>query len=178
MVDKKHSEDRLTLNSDISASDDNSSKTAIDRTPRAKKIRSKETRRKPWSPPSVLDSPPPPDGFRHRWIRAETRGFDDTKNISSRLREGWELVRKDEYPDFELPVVDAGKYKGVFGVGGLILARIPEETASERNAYYSKLSNDQMEAVDSNMMRENDHPSMRIFKPDRQSQTNFGGIKR
>ena len=84
-------------------------------------------------PPSMLDAPPAPDGFKHRWIRAETRGFDDTKNISAKMREGWELVRKDEYPDFESPVVESGKYQGVFGVGGLLLARIPVETVAERN---------------------------------------------
>ena len=76
-------------------------------------------RRKPWAPPSMLDAPPAPDGFKHRWIRAETRGFDDTKNISAKMREGWELVRKDEFPDFEAPVIESGKYEGVFGVGGL-----------------------------------------------------------
>ena len=84
-----------------------------------KQSRRKTARRKPWAPPSMLDAPPAPDGFKHRWIRAETRGFDDTKNISAKMREGWELVRKDEYPDFEAPVIDSGKYEGVFGVGGL-----------------------------------------------------------
>ena len=98
---------------------------SVKRTPRAKTTREKTARRKPWAPPSMLDAPPAPDGFKHRWIRAETRGFDDTKNISAKLREGWELVRKDEYPDFEAPVIDSGKYEGVFGVGGLVLARIP-----------------------------------------------------
>ena len=94
--------------------------TSSDRTPRAKKSRSSTTRRKPWAPPSMLDAPPAPDGYKHRWIRAETRGFDDRKNISAKLREGWELVRSDEYPDFEAPVIDNGKYEGVFGVGGLL----------------------------------------------------------
>ena len=69
----------------------------IDRTPRASKTRANKAARKPWSPPSLLDAPPAPEGFTHRWIRAEVRGFDDRKNISARLREGWELVRKDEY---------------------------------------------------------------------------------
>ena len=78
----------------------------VDRTPRANKTRNKQTRRKPWAPPSILEAPPAPDGYRHRWIRAEVRGFDDTKNISSRLREGYELVRKDEYPEFEAPVIE------------------------------------------------------------------------
>ncbi len=149
-----------------------------DRTPRANKTREKTAVRKPWAPPSMLDAPPAPDGYKHRWIRSETRGFDDTKNISAKMREGWELVRKDEYPDFESPVVETGKYEGVFGVGGLILARIPEETFAERTAYFSSRNKDQMEAVDSDMMRENAHSTMTINKPDRQSRITFGGPRK
>ena len=148
---------------------------AIDRASRAKTSREKTARRKPWAPPSMLDAPPAPDGYKHRWIRAETRGFDDTKNISAKLREGYELVRSDEYPDFEAPVIDSGKYEGVFGVGGLKLARIPDETVAERTAYFNSRSADQMQAVDSDMMRENAHSTMTINKPDRQSRVTFGG---
>jgi|TARA_Y100000015_G_scaffold20085_1_gene19457 hypothetical protein len=126
----------------------------------------------------MLDAPPAPDGFKHRWIRAETRGFDDTKNISAKMREGWELVRKDEYPDFEAPIVESGKYEGVFGVGGLILARIPVETVQERSAYFNNKSRDQMDAVDYDMMRENQHSTMTINKPDRQSRVTFGGPRK
>jgi hypothetical protein len=123
----------------------------------------------------MLDAPPAPEGFKHRWIRAETRGFDDRKNISAKMREGWELVRQDEYPDFESPVVESGKYEGVFGVGGLMLARIPDETIAERTAYFASRNKDQMEAVDSDMMRENAHSTMTISNPDRQSRVTFGG---
>ena len=147
----------------------------ITRTSRATQTREKAARRKPWAPPSMLDAPPAPDGFKHRWIRAETRGFDDTKNVSAKMREGWELVRRDEYPDFETPVVESGKYEGVFGVGGLILARIPLETVAERSQYFSQRNTDQMQAVDHDMMRENAHSSMTISKPDRQSRVTFGG---
>ena len=149
-----------------------------DRTPRANKTREKTAARKPWAPPSMLDAPPAPEGYKHRWIRSETRGFDDTKNISAKMREGWELVRQDEYPDFESPVVETGKYAGVFGVGGLMLARIPEETVAERTAYFSSRNRDQMDAVDSDMLRENAHSTMTITKPDRQSRVTFGGPKK
>jgi len=148
---------------------------SVKRSSRATQSREKTARRKPWAPPSMLDAPPAPDGFKHRWIRAETRGFDDTKNVSAKMREGWELVRRDEYPDFEAPVVESGKYEGVFGVGGLILARIPVETIAERTAYFNQRSSDQMQAVDSDMMRENAHSTMTISKPDRQSRVTFGG---
>jgi hypothetical protein len=150
----------------------------ITRTSRATQTREKAARRKPWAPPSMLDAPPAPDGYKHRWIRAETRGFNDTKNVSAKMREGWELVRKDEYPDFEAPVLDSGKYEGVFGVGGLVLARIPLETVAERTEYFAQRSADQMQAVDSDMMRENAHSSMTINKPDRQSRVTFGGPQR
>tara|TARA_R110002020_G_scaffold429587_1_gene639204 strand:- start:1029 stop:1520 length:492 start_codon:yes stop_codon:yes gene_type:complete len=151
---------------------------SIKRTTRANQTREKQAVRKPWAPPSMLEAPPAPDGFRHRWIRAETRGFDDTKNISAKMREGWELVRKDEYPDFESPVVETGKYQGVFGVGGLLLARIPEETVKERNDYFAGRSRDQMEAVDHDMMRENAHSTMKISNADRQSRVTFGGPRK
>jgi len=158
--------------------DDQKGSSAVNRTSRANQTREKKAARKPWAPPSILDAPPAPDGFRHRWIRAETRGFDDTKNISAKLREGWELVRKDEYPDFESPVVETGKFEGVFGIGGLLLARIPDETVAERTAYFKSRSKDQMDAVDHDMMRENAHSSMTISQPDRQSRVTFGGPRK
>lgn len=156
---------------------DNTDNSEIKRTPRANLTREKTAVRKPWAPPSMLDAPPAPTGFKHRWIRTEARGFDDSKNMSARLREGWEPVRADEYPDFELPIVNSGKYEGVFGVGGLILARIPEETVKEREDYFKRKSSDQMEAVDADLMRENQHSTMTINKPDRQSRVTFGGPK-
>lgn len=149
----------------------------LDRTPRASKTRSAKPRRQPWKPPSLLDAPPPPDGYVHRWIRAEVRGFDDRKNLSARVREGWELVRKDEYPDFEAPTVDSGSYEGVFGVGGLLLARIPEEIVEERRHYFNQMNSDAMAAVDNDLMKENQHHSMSLQKPERQSRVTFGGPK-
>jgi len=148
------------------------------RTPRANETRDKTASRRPWAPPSMLDAPPAPEGYVHRWIRAEARGFDDRKNISARIREGYELVRKDEYPEFEAPIIDSGKYEGVFGVGGLMLARIPVETLEERNSYYRRQSQAQMDAVDHDMMRENAHSTMTISKPDRQSRVTFGGSRK
>ena len=157
---------------------DNETMESIKKTSRAKSSRANTARRRPWAPPSKLDAPPAPPGFRHRWIRAETRGVEDTSNITGRLREGYELVRKDEYPDFEAPVLETGKYEGVFGVGGLILARIPDETVAERTQYFSERNKDQMQAVDQDMMRENAHSTMTISRPDRQSRVTFGGQKK
>ena len=147
----------------------------IDRETRTTQTRVKAERRRPWQPPSSLDAPPPPEGYVHRWIRESVMGFDDKKNLSARLREGFELVRADEYPNFEAPSIQDGKHAGVIGVGGLVLARFPIETLDERNNHFQKLTSDQMEAVDNDLMRE-EHPSMPITQ-DRQSRVTFGGAK-
>ena len=89
------------------------------RTSRASQTRSKEESKKIWTPPNSLDAPPAPEGFRHQWIRAEILGQSDAKNVASSLREGWELVRGDEYPDSQYPTMHEGRYAGVIGVGGL-----------------------------------------------------------
>ncbi|NBU33782.1 hypothetical protein EBS40_04075 [bacterium] len=141
---------------------------------RAALTREKEARRKPWSPPSKLDAPPAPDGFKNRWIRRETMGFDDRINVTTKLREGYELVRADEHPDYTAPTVDDGKHAGIIGVGALILARIPEETVEERNAYYQNRARDQQRAVDNELLKSNAHDSMRINSPDRRTRTTFG----
>lgn len=151
------------------------SKVSIDRAPRAS--REKEVRRKPWTPPSRLDAPPAPEGYHHRWIRAEINGFEDKQHIYGRLREGYELVRNDELPEEyrdSLPTIEDGRHAGVVSVGGLLLARIPNETVKERNEYFARKAQDQMSAVDNEMMRENAHSSMRIQNPERSSRTTFG----
>ena len=146
------------------------------KTSRASQTREKESRKKVWTPPSSLDAPPAPTGFHHRWIRAESMGFEDSKNVQGRLRSGYELVRADEYPDGEYPQVENGKYKGVIGVGGLVLARVPDEIVKQRADYYAKQHNDKVEAMDKDLMKD-EHQSMPI-DIDRQSRVTFGGSKK
>ena len=146
------------------------------KTSRASQTREKQSRPKVWAPPSSLDAPPAPTGFQHRWLRSESLGFNDSKNIQGRLRSGYELVRADEYPDSDYPVVEDGKYKGVIGVGGLLLARVPEEIAKQRTDYYAKMHDDKVKAVDNDLMKEQ-HPSMPI-DVDRQTRVTFGGTKK
>jgi hypothetical protein len=156
-------------------------KSTIDRAPRTAATREKEVRRKPWSPPSRLDAPPAPEGYKHRWIRAEVNGFEDKQHVFGRLREGYELVRAEELPEEyrnSLPTLDDGKHAGVVAVGGLLLARIPLETVEERSHYFSRRSAEQLQAVDNELMRENAHNSMRIQSPERSSRTTFGGSGR
>ena len=130
---------------------------------------------KPWTPPSYLDTPNAPEGFRHRWVRIEIMGFVDTKNIQGRLRSGYELVRADEYPNEDFPAITDGKYAGVIGHGGLVLTRVPEEIAQARENYYAKEAGDQMNAIDNDLMKEQ-HRGMPI-DIDRNSRTTFGGKK-
>ena len=144
-------------------------------TSRANQTRSKTERPKVWVPPSSLDAPKPPAGYRHRWIRAESVGFDDTKNVTGKLRSGWELVRADEYPDHDYPSLNEGRYAGVIGVGGLLLARIPEEVAKSREEYFSQKTADGNEAISTDLLKEQ-HPSMPINE-DRQTRVTFGGTK-
>ena len=146
------------------------------KTSRAAETRTKTERPKEYKPPSSLDAPPAPNGFRHRWIRAESLGFNDTKNIHGRLRSGYELVRADEYKDSDYPIVTDGKYAGVIGVGGLLLARIPEELAQQRIDYQKKLSEGQDEAIENDLLRDQD--KRMPIKIDRHSKHTFGGTKK
>jgi hypothetical protein len=146
------------------------------KTSRASQTREISAKKKTWTPPSSLDAPPAPTGFRHQWIRAESMGFQDTKNIAASLREGYELVRADQYPDSNYPVETEGRYAGVIGVGGLLLARIPEEIAQQIDAYYAKQTADKEEAINNDLMKEQ-HPSMPINN-ERQTRVTFGGTKK
>ena len=146
------------------------------KTSRAAVTRSKTERPKEYKPPSSLDAPPAPDGFRHRWIRAESMGFNDTKNIHGRMRSGYELVRADEYDDKSYPTVLDGKYAGVIGVGGLLLARIPEELAQSRMDYQAKQTEGQDESVENDLLRDQD--KRMPIKIDRNSKHTFGGTKK
>jgi len=142
---------------------------------RESETRTKRERPKVWTPPSQLDAPPAPAGFKHRWVRAESVGQMDQKNVSARLREGWEFVRADEFPDLEWPQIDSGKYEGVIAVGGLMLARIPLETVKERAEHFAKVTQDKDDAIANDPLKDQ-HPSMPVSRESR-SQVSFGGKK-
>ena len=146
-------------------------------TSRASQTREKSERPKVWVPPSSLDAPPAPDGFRYRWIRAEVVGYQDTKNITSRLREGYELVRAEEVENAsDYPVLDEGKYKGVIGVGGLLLWKVPGEIAKQRQDYMTSRHDERNEAVENDLLKEQD--SRMPINVERQSRVTFGGTKK
>jgi hypothetical protein len=85
-------------------------------------------------------------------------------------------VRADEYPDGAYATITEGKYAGVIGQGGLVLARIPEEIARAREEYFRKQTQDRDDAVNNDLMKEQ-HPSMPI-NSDRQTRVTFGGTKK
>ena len=143
---------------------------------RESETRAKRERPKVWTPPSQLDAPPAPNGFKHRWIRAETVGQMDQKNVSARLREGWDFVRADEYPNVQWPAIDSGRYEGVIAVGGLMLARIPNEIVEERSKYFAQVTQDKDDAIANDPMKDQ-HPSMPISN-ERSTRVTFGGGKK
>ena len=146
------------------------------RTSRASQTRSKEESKKIWTPPNSLDAPPAPTGYRHQWIRAESMGYQDTKNVAASLREGYDLVRADEYPDQDFPQMTEGRYAGIIGVGGLLLARIPEEIAAQIEAYYNKKTQEKDEAINNDLMKER-QAGMK-FRNESTSSVTFGGTKK
>ena len=149
----------------------------INRTSRESDTKVSKETKKDWSPPSSLDAPPAPNGYSHRWIRVTVQGFDDTSNVSKKLREGWDFVKTDtvtkEIGEHKFPSLTEGKYQGHIGIGGLVLARIPVEILEQRAAYFKRLTQDRMNAVDQDLMKEQ-HPDMPI-NIERQSRVTFGG---
>tara|TARA_R100001079_G_scaffold109274_1_gene81549 strand:+ start:2528 stop:3007 length:480 start_codon:yes stop_codon:yes gene_type:complete len=155
--------------------EDNKTET-IKKTSRKAETREKGARPRGWVPPSSLEAPEPPEGFHHRWVRTEFRGQHDEKNVMGRLRSGYEFVMAKEYPDrMDLPSVTDGKYKGVIGVGGLLLMRCPIEVKEDRDAYFRRLTDEQTASIENDLYKE-EHPSMPISQ-ERQNRVTFGGKK-
>ena len=134
--------------------------------------REKSERPKAWQPAALLPEPDKQPGYSYRWVRTSTLNMADPRNVSAKLREGWEPVGIEEQPQFKLYVDPNSRFKDNIEVGGLLLCKIPSEFMEQRKAYYQKQNRDQIESVDSNFMREND-PRMPLFK-ERQSKTSFG----
>ena len=147
-----------------------------DRNSRDTQSRERAERKMEWNPGSALNAPEPPIGYKHRWIRESVLEFDDKTNVHKKRQEGWDLVRAEEYPDYFGPTVDEGRNAGVIGVGGLVLARIPVEMVDQRNQHYQGVTQQQMEAVDRDWMREN-NPAMPKMSPQRKTSVSFGSRK-
>jgi len=142
------------------------------RTTREIEVRDVQERPKQWMPPELLPEPDKQPGYAYRWIRVSTLNAADPRNISSKLREGWEPVGIEEQPKYRLLASGDGKFKDNIEIGGLLLCKTPEEFVSQRNSHYQKQAENQMEAVDSSLMRQSD-PRMPLFKESK-STTTFG----
>ena len=125
-----------------------------------------------WRPPETLPSPDNRPGWTHRWIRLSTNGQEDPGNISSKLREGYEPCKAEDYPEMMLHATTEGRFKGNIEVGGLMLCRIPSEFLEQRAAYYANMNRNQMESVDNNFLRESDS-RMPLFS-EKKSKVTFG----
>jgi len=125
-----------------------------------------------WRQPELLPEPDKQPGYSYRWIRVSTLNTSDPRNLSAKLREGWEPVNVEEQPKFQLLVDPQSRFKDNIEIGGLLLCKTPTELVEQRNAHYATQSESQSEAVDNNLMRQSD-PRMPIFN-ERKSTTTFG----
>jgi hypothetical protein len=145
---------------------------ADNRIDRELETREKTARKTAWKRPEVLPSPTPEEGYTYRWIRVANQGQVDATNVSSKLREGWTAVKASDHPEITLVTIENDRFKDNVVIGGLMLCKAPIELANERNEHYSQQTASQMNAVDNNLMREND-PRMPLFN-DRKSKVTFG----
>jgi hypothetical protein len=145
---------------------------AENRMNREQETREKGARKRHWVKPEVLPTIEVEDGYTTRWVRISTLGVTDASNISSKLREGWEPVKAEDYPHI---MTDNGdeRFAGNITIGGLMACKAPKELADERNEYYESQTKSQMQSVDNNLMREND-PRMPLFNERTTKVTNFG----
>ena len=145
---------------------------AENRTPRELETRQQSERPKQWMPAELLPEPDKQPGFKYRWIRVATNGQADPRNLSQKIREGWEPVKVDEQPKFKLLIDPTSRFKDNIEIGGLLLCKTPEELVDQRNAYYQGQAESQMSAVDNSFMRQSD-ARMPLFS-ERKSTTSFG----
>jgi hypothetical protein len=144
-----------------------------DKTPRSLETRAMAERPKQWTPPELLPEPDKQPGFAYRWIRVSTLNSADPRNISAKLREGWEPVKLEEQPKFQLLIDPDSRFKDQVEVGGLLLCKTPIELVEQRNSYYQKQSESQIQSVDNNLMRQND-PRMPLFKESKSTVSKVG----
>jgi len=145
---------------------------AENRIKRDSENREAKTRKRSWQRPEVLPTPEPEDGYEFRWVRVSMLGQVDATNVSSKLREGWEPVRAEDYPQFTVLNVEQERFADNIVQGGLMLCKVPQEIVDERTAHYEQQSRNQIQSVDNNLMREND-ARMPLFN-ERKTKVTFG----
>ena len=142
------------------------------RTSRENETREAASRPRSWAPPSLLPEINHENGYAYRYVRASTMGVADVNNISSKFREGWEPVKASDHPEAFTMADPNSRFKDGIETGGLVLCKMPQEFADQRDAYYRNKTEAEIQAVDNNFMREND-PRMPLFK-DKKTQVTFG----
>ena len=145
---------------------------AENRKPRELEERTQTIRPTQWQQPELLPEPDKQPGYNYRWIRVSNLNAADPRNLSAKLREGWEPVTLEEQPKFRLLADPNSRYKDNIEIGGLLLCKTPEEFVEQRNAFYAKQTQAQTTAVDNNLMRQSD-ARMPIFKEGKSS-SSFG----
>ena len=145
---------------------------AENRITRELESRATSERPKQWMPPELLPEPDKEAGFAYRWIRVSTLNNADPRNLSAKLREGWEPVKIEEQPKFKLLIDPNSRFKDNIEIGGLLLCKTPKEFVEQRNEYYQRQTQSQTDAVDNNFMRQSD-ARMPLYK-ERKSTTTFG----
>lgn len=146
--------------------------TTQNRSKRTSESRAKSARQQQWKPANTLPDPDPVEGIVFRWVRKSLKGVLDQTNYSRKLREGWEPCALKDHPEYEGIIDEEAAASGNIEIGGLILCRIPQEFIHQRTAHYGKATQSQMEAVDKNLMREEDS-RMPLYK-ERKSTVSFG----
>jgi len=135
---------------------------ANNRLTRESENRIQSERPKQWAQPDLLPEPIKETGYSYRWIRVSTLHQSDPRNLSAKLREGWEPVGIEEQPQFQLLVDPNSRYKDNIEIGGLLLCKTPDEFVEQRNKHYAAQADAQMTAVDNTLMRQSD-PRMPLF---------------
>lgn len=134
--------------------------------------RERSARPKQWKRADVLPEVDSMPGYIPRWVRVSSLGKADPKNVSAKLREGWEPVRVEEQPNLKFLRDENSRFKDNIEIDGLLLCKIPEEFVEQRTAYFNKINKDNMDAVDNNFMRESD-ARMPLFA-ERRTKVSFG----
>lgn len=143
---------------------------------RDNETRSATERNKAWKPASLLPVPDKEEGKTYRWVRVSSRGVPDNKNISSRMREGWEPVNAKDHPELQVMSDQGSRFEDGVEIGGLLLCQASSEMVNARSRYYSDRARDQINSVDNNYLRESD-PRMPLLAPERRSRATIGNGK-
>tara|TARA_R110000868_G_scaffold109630_4_gene297882 strand:+ start:140 stop:589 length:450 start_codon:yes stop_codon:yes gene_type:complete len=145
---------------------------AQNRLQREMESRTTQERPKQWQQAELLPEPDKEPGYVYRWVRTATLNTADPRNLSGKLREGWEPVQVEEQPKFKLLIDPSSRFSSNIEIGGLLLCKCPSELMDQRDEYFARQARSQEEAVDNNLMRQSD-PRMPLFN-ERRSSTSFG----